>query len=171
MSESDDLDCSSKCLEKGITHKSVEDIPDCRVSCENKTYTSDCKTCDDFESSFSSDLCIKNAGGLSATCRVTYQIFWLKEQTDYSLYVKKFNYDSDCEKPIDAILIVFPLVGGILFLGLALLIAWKICTHFRDKVEYETFLEDQRKSRWTQGENPLFSKASVRVENPAFIGK
>lgn len=162
-------ECEEQCSSKQISYYTFDKLPDCSNTCSNGTYTDDCKTCEKLHVLYSSKVCVKPVTEVS--CEVTYRVFWDTEQKEFSLYVQKFNQETDCAKPIDPLLIVFPVVGAIFLIGFVLLIVWKAYTHFRDKVEYRTFLEDQKKSRWTQGENPLFSKASVRVENPAFIGK
>lgn len=169
VSKSPEIECVKECSNKSISFKSYDLLPDCSSDCENTVYTEDCKTCKTISTDYSSKQCKRDVQELA--CKVTYKVVWDTQVKDYILQVQKFDKEADCEKAIDPLMIVFPVVGGILLIGFILLVAWKVFTHFRDKVEYETFLEDQKQSRWTQGENPLFSKASVRVENPAFIGK
>lgn len=161
-------ECGSNAC-KSITFDIVDKIPNCETPCNNGTSTDECKACEKVDTEHISDDCKSPIDEVA--CDVSYKIVWDTANLDYLLYVKKYDPDFDCQKPIDPLMIVFPVVGGILLIGFILLVVWKAYTHFRDKVEYRTFLEDQKKSRWTQGENPLFSKASVRVENPAFIGK
>jgi len=161
--------CEDFC--KGVSYKTFDTLPDCTVACSNTSslITDECKLCENLNVNFGSDLCEERINDIA--CDVKYRIVWDIEQKDYFLYIKKFDQLNDCDQPINPLYIVFPVVGAILLIGIILLIVWKMYTHFRDKVEYKQFLEDQKKSRWTQGENPLFNKASVRVENPAFIGK
>jgi len=47
-------------------------------------------------------------------------------------------------------LIVGPVVGGIVLIGLIALLAWKIYQTLRDKREYESFMEETRKKQWTK---------------------
>merc|ERR1719457_369224 len=169
ISQDPDANCEVQC--ENVRYKTFDTLPDCTRACSNSSnfVTDECKICENLNVNFGSDLCTELDPDIA--CNVIYRIVWDIEQKDYFLYIKKFVQETDCAQPINPLVIVFSVVGAILLIGLILLVVWKMYTHFRDKVEYKQFLEDQKKSRWTQGENPLFNKASVRVENPAFIGK
>lgn len=56
----------------------------------------------------------------------------------------------DCPTPVDPIPIVAGIVGGIVVIGIALLIAFKLFSNYRDKMEYERFQEEEKKRNWTE---------------------
>lgn len=57
---------------------------------------------------------------------------------------------SDCPQPVNALLIILPVVGGIVLIGLIALIVWKIYQTLHDKQEYESFMEESKQKKWIQ---------------------
>lgn len=58
--------------------------------------------------------------------------------------------------------------GSILLAGLLLLLLWKLLTTVHDRREYARFENEQKKAKWSKGENPLYKEAVSKFNNPTF---
>jgi hypothetical protein len=72
------------------------------------------------------------------------------------------------EAPI--LIIVLGIIGGIVFLGLLLLLAWKLIVTAYDQHEYHKFEKDRMKSKWENAENPIYRPSKQQFQNPAYAG-
>ena len=64
---------------------------------------------------------------------------------------------ADCPT-VDPLTIVLPVVGGILFVGIVALIIWKIIQTLRDKHEYQRFMQETSKAKWSAVRQTNFPK-------------
>lgn len=61
-----------------------------------------------------------------------------------------FFAESDCTKEIDIKMLIAGIVGGIFFIGILILVIWKLVVRYYDKREMARFNEDREKAKWTQ---------------------
>ena len=58
-----------------------------------------------------------------------------------------YNF-TDCPQPVDPLLIVLPVSGGVMVIGILGLVAWRLITNHRDKIRFKAFLDDVKSSKW-----------------------
>nr|XP_039261588.1 integrin beta-1-B-like isoform X2 [Styela clava] len=161
-------DCTNECKSNSYTvYSKVSRFPDCS-GCTSTSTAWDCKECNKFDATQENAPNCKEAQ--VDGCTYEYRTYWLKTN-QFQVYVKEYNKEEDCPKPVNPVLIVLPVIGGILIFGVLALIIWKLYTDHRDKVQYEEFLEEQERRKWTKGENPIFEKPDQKFANPMFDGK
>ncbi|KAB5583751.1 hypothetical protein PHYPO_G00099270 [Pangasianodon hypophthalmus] len=60
-------------------------------------------------------------------------------------------------------------VSGIVFIGILIIIIYKILLELYDRREYHNFLKAQENTKWEEGSNPLYKEATTTVLNPLHI--
>ncbi|MPC10061.1 Integrin beta-2 [Portunus trituberculatus] len=78
-------------------------------------------------------------------CRIFYQFKHKKGAV--SLWIQK---QKECPEEINVWAVMGGILGAVVVVGLLLLIAWKIVTHFKDKREYETFMKNRSMAIWSE---------------------
>ena len=58
------------------------------------------------------------------------------------------EFVSECPKPVDVLAIVLGVVLGIVFVGLALLLIWKLLTTIQDRRELASFEKERKNAKW-----------------------
>uniref|UniRef100_A0A7N6B6P5 Integrin beta n=1 Tax=Anabas testudineus TaxID=64144 RepID=A0A7N6B6P5_ANATE len=71
----------------------------------------------------------------------------------------------------DIIPIVAGVVAGIVLIGLALLLIWKLLMIIHDRREFAKFEKEKMNAKWDTGENPIYKSAVTTVVNPKYEGK
>lgn len=77
----------------------------------------------------------------------------------------------DCPTGPDIIPIVAGVVAGIVLIGLALLLIWKLLMIIHDRREFAKFEKEKMNAKWDTGENPIYKSAVTTVVNPKYEGK
>ncbi|CAM4588842.1 unnamed protein product [Leuciscus chuanchicus] len=77
----------------------------------------------------------------------------------------------ECPSGPDIIPIVAGVVAGIVLIGLALLLIWKLLMIIHDRREFAKFEKEKMNARWDTGENPIYKSAVTTVVNPKYEGK
>lgn len=77
----------------------------------------------------------------------------------------------DCPEPINILAIVLGVIGGIVLVGLALLLIWKLLTTIHDRREFAKFEKERQMAKWDTGENPIYKQATSTFKNPTYGGK
>ncbi|XP_028987123.1 integrin beta-1-like isoform X2 [Betta splendens] len=77
----------------------------------------------------------------------------------------------DCPAGPDIIPIVAGVVAGIVLIGLALLLIWKLLMIIHDRREFAKFEKEKLNAKWDTGENPIYKSAVTTVINPKYEGK
>ncbi|XP_064188435.1 integrin beta-1-like isoform X3 [Anguilla rostrata] len=77
----------------------------------------------------------------------------------------------ECPTGPDIIPIVAGVVAGIVLIGLALLLIWKLLMIIHDRREFAKFEKEKMNARWDTGENPIYKSAVTTVVNPKYEGK
>ncbi|KAG9476468.1 hypothetical protein GDO78_003164, partial [Eleutherodactylus coqui] len=79
--------------------------------------------------------------------------------------------DPECPSGPDIIPIVAGVVAGIVLIGLALLLIWKLLMIIHDRREFAKFEKEKMNAKWDAGENPIYKSAVTTVVNPKYEGK
>ncbi|KAG7273629.1 hypothetical protein CRUP_017351 [Coryphaenoides rupestris] len=77
----------------------------------------------------------------------------------------------ECPTGPDIIPIVLGVVIGIVMIGLALLLIWKLLMIIHDRREFAKFEKEKMNAKWDTGENPIYKSAVTTVVNPKYEGK
>ncbi|MGH0157509.1 UNVERIFIED_CONTAM: hypothetical protein FKN15_062443, partial [Acipenser sinensis] len=77
----------------------------------------------------------------------------------------------ECPTGPDIIPIVAGVVAGIVLIGLALLLIWKLLMIIHDRREFAKFEKEKMNAKWDTGENPIYKSAVTTVINPKYEGK
>ncbi|XP_058869068.1 integrin beta-7-like [Acipenser ruthenus] len=70
--------------------------------------------------------------------------------------------------PPSTLTIVGGSVSGIVFIGLLLIMLYRIIIFFYDRQEFRRFENERQKEKWNKDDNPLFIHATTTVMNPNF---
>lgn len=76
-----------------------------------------------------------------------------------------------CPEPVNVLAIVGGVVGGIVAVGLALLLIWKLLTFIHDRREFAKFEKERQNAKWDTGGNPIYKQATSTFTNPTYSGK
>jgi protocadherin alpha len=77
----------------------------------------------------------------------------------------------DCPTPVNILAIVIGVILGIVLVGLALLLIWKLLTTIHDRREFAKFEKERMMAKWDTGENPIYKQATTTFKNPTYGGK
>jgi len=81
------------------------------------------------------------------------------------IYVKE---EKDCPKPVNILAIILGVIIGIILIGLALLLIWKLLVTIHDRREFARFEKELENARWDMGENPIYKQATTSYKNPTY---
>lgn len=169
--------CNSDSKYHGPT---CEDCVTCKGFCEKNRYCVECRVhksgplideCDEKCNSTEIEL-IDTLPETQQRCQYrdengcTYRFAYELDVTDD--VILKVEKDLICPEPVNALLVVGGVIGGIIGIGLLLLLIWKLLTTIHDKREYAKFEQERQKAKWEEGENPLYKKAVTETQNPTY---
>ncbi|XP_014878164.1 integrin beta-1 isoform X2 [Poecilia latipinna] len=97
-----------------------------------------------------------------------YYVYTVTNSSEKVVYVLD---KPDCPKGPDLIPIVAGVVAGIVLIGLALLLIWKLLMIIHDRREFAKFEKEKMNAKWDTGENPIYKSAVTTVVNPKYEGK
>ncbi|XP_035663414.1 integrin beta-3-like [Branchiostoma floridae] len=100
-------------------------------------------------------------------CIVTFT-YGKSHNNELEVTVKKTK---ECPGPVPVLPIVLGVIGGIVLIGLALLVLWRILIYLYDRVEYRRFERERQAAKFTSSENPLYKSNTTRFSNPTFRGR
>ena len=101
-------------------------------------------------------------------CRFWFKYSGNKDVGGLILTAKRLK---DCPKKVNILAIVIGVIVGIVLVGLALLIIWKLLTTIHDRQEFARFERERQMAKWDTGENPIFRQATTTFRNPTYGGK
>uniref|UniRef100_A0A8C5FMP3 Integrin beta n=1 Tax=Gadus morhua TaxID=8049 RepID=A0A8C5FMP3_GADMO len=96
-----------------------------------------------------------------------YYTFAVRNDTPEAYVVEEL----ECPAGPDIIPIVVGVVAGIVLIGLALLLIWKLLMIIHDRREFAKFEKEKMNAKWDTGENPIYKSAVTTVVNPKYEGK
>ncbi|CAB4018780.1 Hypothetical predicted protein, partial [Paramuricea clavata] len=76
-----------------------------------------------------------------------------------------------CPREEGYLLIIIGVILGIVAIGAALLLIWKLLATIQDRREFAKFEREQQTARWDTSENPIFKQATTTFQNPTYGGK
>uniref|UniRef100_A0A6Q2ZFU5 Integrin beta n=1 Tax=Esox lucius TaxID=8010 RepID=A0A6Q2ZFU5_ESOLU len=97
-----------------------------------------------------------------------YYTYGVRNDSQKEVYVVK---KLECPAGPDIIPIVAGVVAGIVLIGLALLLIWKLLMIIHDRREFAKFEKEKMNAKWDTGENPIYKSAVTTVVNPKYEGK
>ncbi|XP_032831479.1 integrin beta-1-B-like isoform X1 [Petromyzon marinus] len=77
----------------------------------------------------------------------------------------------ECPTEPNILAIIAGVVAGIVLIGLALLLIWKLLMTIHDRREFAKFEKEKANAKWDSGENPIYRSAVTTVVNPKYEGK
>uniref|UniRef100_A0A3B4ANA7 Integrin beta n=1 Tax=Periophthalmus magnuspinnatus TaxID=409849 RepID=A0A3B4ANA7_9GOBI len=180
-----------KCTDPKFQGPTCELCPTCPGVCaEHK----DCVQCRAFETGEKKETCerdcsyfsmikVKDLSRLPQPTDQSFPLAYCKER-DHNDCWFYFTYSVDnntkevyvvekleCPPGPDIIPIVLGVVAGIVLIGLALLLIWKLLMIIHDRREFAKFEKEKMNAKWDTGENPIYKSAVTTVVNPKYEGK
>ncbi|XP_070565216.1 integrin beta-1-A-like isoform X2 [Ptychodera flava] len=95
---------------------------------------------------------------------------FIQGQLENGTYILYVDEDKVCPVAVNPLFIVLGVVLGILFIGLALLLIWKLLTTIHDRREFAKFEKERQNAKWDAGENPIYKQATSTFKNPTYKG-
>jgi len=168
-----------------------EDCPTCKGTCE---IYRDCVQCRVFGTgSLTEEEC-----GASEQCKfhmekipdpeevkeeLGFRRCQFKDDADDCNFFFAYRYDEEnnvyiraqekkvCPQDINIWFIIFGVILGIVAIGLALLLIWKLYTIITDRREFAKFENERMNAKWDTGLNPIYREATSTYTNPAYGGR
>uniref|UniRef100_A0A8D0DCN8 Integrin beta n=1 Tax=Sander lucioperca TaxID=283035 RepID=A0A8D0DCN8_SANLU len=181
-----------KCTDPKFQGPTCETCPTCPGVC---TEHKECVQCRAFGTGEKKDTCerdcsyfnlikVKDRDKLPQPNDASYPVMHCKERDAndcwfYYTYAVNNNTEKevhvvdtlDCPAGPDIIPIVAGVVAGIVLIGLALLLIWKLLMIIHDRREFAKFEKEKMNAKWDTGENPIYKSAVTTVVNPKYEGK
>ncbi|XP_031749004.1 integrin beta-2 isoform X3 [Xenopus tropicalis] len=104
----------------------------------------------------------------SSNCWMQYVIV---EDDGEDKFTITYTLKRECPEAPNFVAIVGGTTAGVILIGMACLIIWKIITEIKDRNEYNRFEKERQNCKWNQASNPLYHKATTTVQNPNFSGE
>ncbi|XP_022665540.1 integrin beta-PS-like [Varroa jacobsoni] len=164
--------CPGKCDE-------FKDCVECQVFPENPGKRYEGKECQDvcttfitfkspqldFDENLGDKLCVFRD---AQDCKIS---FVYRETSDggvrgYRVRAK----EKECAEPVNILAIILGVILGIVLIGLALLLIWKLLTTIHDRREFAKFEKERTRAKWDTGENPIYKGAVTTFRNPTYGG-
>ncbi|XP_071966262.1 integrin beta-1-B-like [Antedon mediterranea] len=79
--------------------------------------------------------------------------------------------DPDCYGGPGVLWIIIGIIIGIILVGLALLLIWRLLTFIHDRREFEQFEKERQDAKWEGGHNPLYKPSTSTFKNPTYSAK
>ncbi|KAK8383550.1 hypothetical protein O3P69_015779 [Scylla paramamosain] len=169
--------CNQCQCEEGYLGKYCEDCQNCEGKCDEHKSCVECLVfdlkaactdkCSTYDVTIVSNMSKEYGQLCSSTddeeCSFLYQ--FKHEKDTVLLWAQK---QKECPVEINPWAVVGGILGAVVLVGLLLLIAWKVVTHFKDKREYENFMKNKSMAIWSENVSPLYKPATTMVKNPLF---
>ncbi|KAK2159930.1 hypothetical protein LSH36_143g03036 [Paralvinella palmiformis] len=170
-------------LDQYYKGRTCEDCPSCPGHCDaNKA----CVQCEAFGTGpYTREYCEANCTHVRVVPEVEKEdmpdrrLCMSRDEDDCDFYFTYF-YDNDqvlaqekkeCPEPVNVLAIVLGVIGGIIAIGLALLLIWKLLVTIHDRREFAKFEKDRQNAKWDMGENPIFKPSTSTFQNPTYGNK
>ncbi|XP_075443846.1 integrin beta-1 isoform X3 [Ascaphus truei] len=94
-----------------------------------------------------------------------YYTYSVNAKSEVLVHVVK---DPECPSGPDIIPIVAGVVAGIVLIGLALLLIWKLLMIIHDRREFAKFEKEKMNAKWDTQENPIYKSPINNFKNPNY---
>ncbi|CAE1317962.1 ITGB1 [Acanthosepion pharaonis] len=172
--------CNENTLYRGPT---CEECPTCPGKCNE---TKACVQCTIFKTGkLSKEECATNCHNIHSVkklregeninnCRLVdvddCVVFYTYEYVNrHELYIE-VQEKKVCPTSVNVMTIVVGVIIGIVAVGLALLLIWKLITTIQDHRELAKFENERNKAQWNAGENPIYKPCTTVFKNPQYAG-
>ncbi|XP_041478618.1 integrin beta-1-B-like [Lytechinus variegatus] len=81
------------------------------------------------------------------------------------LYVQR---EKVCFVPVNIHHVIIGIIIGIIIVGLALLLVWRLLVFVQDRREFALFEKERQDTRWGQNENPIYKPSTSTFKNPVY---
>ncbi|XP_078049137.1 integrin beta-PS [Augochlora pura] len=109
----------------------------------------------------------------AAGCTFTFKYHQHREGSGGDIQV--FNIlaqrKRQCPEPLNVFGVAVGLVAGTVFLGLVILLIWRVVTTIYDKREFAKFERERALAKWNREDNPLYRQATSTFVNPVYHGE
>lgn len=92
-------------------------------------------------------------------------VYFYQDDSDLKIIAIK---EKECPEEVKILPILLGVGLGVVALGIALLLIWKIVTTIQDRRELARFNLEKETAQWESGENPLFQRATTDHMNPTW---
>ncbi|XP_022609751.1 integrin beta-1 isoform X1 [Seriola dumerili] len=178
-----------KCTDPKFQGPTCETCPTCPGVC---TQQKECVQCRAFGTGEKKDVCeqkcsyfnlikVKDRDKLPQPNDASYPVVHCKERDAndcwfYYTYAVNNNTQKevhvvdtlDCPAGPDIIPIVAGVVAGIVLIGLALLLIWKLLMIIHDRREFAKFEKEKMNAKWDTQENPIYKSPINQFQNPSY---
>lgn len=159
-----------------------EDCPSCEGNCEANEA---CVQCMAFESGpLTQEDCKANCTHVELVNEIeegrSDWRYCQGEDDDDCMFYFAYQFDDNhvyaqktkvCPEPVNILAIVLGVILGIVLIGLALLLIWKLFMTIHDRREFAKFEKERQNAKWDTGENPIYKQATSTFKNPTYAGK
>uniref|UniRef100_A0A3Q4H7K1 Integrin beta n=1 Tax=Neolamprologus brichardi TaxID=32507 RepID=A0A3Q4H7K1_NEOBR len=161
-----------KCTDPKFQGPTCETCPTCPGVCKMKTCKEEC--------SYFNLITVKDRNKLPQPNDYPYPVMHCKERdaNDCWFYYTYAVNDTerevhvvdklDCPSGPDIIPIVAGVVAGIVLIGLALLLIWKLLMIIHDRREFAKFEKEKMNAKWDTQENPIYKSPINQFQNPNY---
>ncbi|XP_071476927.1 integrin beta-1-like [Diadema antillarum] len=81
------------------------------------------------------------------------------------LYVQR---EKVCFQPVNILHVIIGIIVGIIIVGLALLLVWRLLVYIQDRREFALFEKERTEARWGNHENPIYKPSTSTFKNPTY---
>ncbi|XP_038047358.1 integrin beta-1-like isoform X1 [Patiria miniata] len=76
--------------------------------------------------------------------------------------------EPSCPLVADVLWIIIGIIIGIILVGIALLLIWRLLTYIHDRREFQQFEKERTNAQWEAGENPIYKPSTSVFKNPTY---
>ncbi|CAG2117865.1 unnamed protein product, partial [Medioppia subpectinata] len=105
---------------------------------------------------------------LNNECDISFTYERTDDEINKRLSFKITKLDKSCAEKVNLVVVSGSVISGIILVGLALLLIWKLIAEILDRKEFARFQQELSKANWEQSENPLYKEAKSTFTNPTF---
>uniref|UniRef100_A0A8C4QNL6 Integrin beta n=1 Tax=Eptatretus burgeri TaxID=7764 RepID=A0A8C4QNL6_EPTBU len=168
------------CSESKYQGPTCEHCPTCPDACEEHR---DCAECRAFGTGPQKESCstcefnvtkVEQIERQESTCKVKDENYcWFYFNYTYEGRIPQVFVQSkrECPEEPNILAIIAGVVAGIVFIGLALLLIWKLLMILHDRREFAKFEKDRLNAKWDTQDNPIYRSPINSFKNPTFGSK
>ncbi|XP_071990711.1 integrin beta-7 isoform X1 [Engystomops pustulosus] len=174
-------ECNKCVCDQGYLNKLCSECPGCQTPCQKY---STCTECQAFSTGFLKDNCSLSCGHVIVTMLKASdwggkeKEGWCQEKGEDSLLTFHVTEDGELvhilvkekqEIQDHTQQLILGLVLGIVFIGLLVIVLYRVTVEMFDRQEYSRFMKARSQEQWNDAQNPLYKSATTTVINPNFL--
>lgn len=95
-------------------------------------------------------------------------VYFTHEILPNGTYFIEVLEEKECPGTPEILWIILGIILGIIFVGLALLLIWRLLALIHDRNEFDRFEKERVQVRWEAGENPIYRPSTTVFKNPTY---